>query len=264
MPSPSFRGRDQIASDLRGTWLTQVQTHPSDGNPRQMSPTYPFLKRSPQYRKAGRITPVEKIADRLGINRLFLRRPPIQFKASAGHLHCPAQSKVETLTQIGPALELKEKSLFGRQRHFRLNEVLKDEELAETFAGGSYVKLYLAPWDLHFLVFPSNGRVIDYSYKAGLAVPLLLMKSGDVLNERLSITIMTEWGFPLVFVMIGSWMVNGIHHAFEPEREYRAGEDLGYFKVGSSVVMAFPRDTVEWICNLGEKLQIGSPFAKIR
>ncbi len=228
-------------------------------------PTPPiFLRRRPEYTKSGRVTPVEKIADLVGINRIFLRRPNLIINASEAQLLSPAQSKVETLTEIGPSLELEEKALFGRQRKFALTDVLKDRELAESFAGGSYVKLYLAPWDLHFLVFPLDGMVADYSYKPGLAVPLLLMKRGDVLNERLSITIETEWGFPMVFVMIGSWMVNGIHHAFEPGRKYQSGEDLGYFKVGSSVVMAFPPDTIDWTCRSGEKLQIGKPIAKVK
>ncbi|MCA9426915.1 MAG: phosphatidylserine decarboxylase [Candidatus Omnitrophica bacterium] len=223
-----------------------------------------FLKRSSDYPKSGRVTPVEKVADLFGVNKVFLRRPPLDFKPVENHLMSPAQSKVETLTTIGANLDLEEKAIFGRQRHLSLNDILKDSELASKFAGGSYAKFYLAPWDLHFLVFPASGRVADYSYKAGLAVPLLFMKSGDVLNERLSVTIQTEWGFPIVFVMIGSWMVNGIHHAFHVGQEYSKGEDLGYFKVGSSVVMACPPETVEWLCRPGEKLQIGDPIAKVQ
>src|SRR5690606_27291029 len=114
------------------------------------------------------------------------------------------------LETIGPEGEIEEKGVLGGRRSFKLEQILKDRDLAESFVGGEFVKLYLAPWDLHFLLFPCGGKVTHYRYRPGWAVPLLFMKSGDVLNERLCVTIETEWGFPLVFVMIGSFMVNGI------------------------------------------------------
>lgn len=222
-----------------------------------------LLKRRPEYVKSGRVTPVEKIADLLGVNRVFLRRPPLEIETPPDRILSPAQAKVETVAPIGSDLSIEEKAVFGRKRRFGLPDILKDPAQAERFAGGSYAKLYLAPWDLHFLLFPCTGRVVDYEYKAGWAFPLLLMRSGDVLNERLCITVETAWGFPMAVVMIGSWMVNGIHHAFQPGASVNAGDDLGYFKVGSSVAIAFPEGAVEWLCCPGKKLSLGQPLARV-
>lgn len=226
-----------------------------------MNLNHPLLRRAPDFKKAGRTTWIEKTADLLGVNRIFLRKPPIRIEAAENLLISPAHAKVETLARIGPNGEFQEKKVLGNPRVVRLSEILRKEDTSR-FHGGDYIKLYLAPWDLHFLVFPLSGTVSSYEYRPGWAVPLLFVKRGDVLNERLCVTIQTEWGFPICFVMIGSWMVNGIHHAFEEGAQYQKGEDLGYFKVGSSVVMVFPKGTVRWLCHEGEKLRIGAPLAE--
>jgi phosphatidylserine decarboxylase len=226
------------------------------------SPSFP-LRRSPRFEKAGRITWIEKTADLLGVNRWFTRRPALVLAEEPGILVSPAHSKVETLARIGPRGEIEEKRVLGGRRSFLLRDILKDEALVERFAGGDFLKLYLAPWDLHFLLFPCGGTLLDYRYRPGYAVPLLFMKSGDVLNERLCVTLQTEFGFPLVFVMIGSFMVNGIHHGFVGEGPYQRGQDLGTFKIGSSVVMAVPPGCVEWLVKEGDKLTLGCPLAKV-
>ena len=223
----------------------------------------PLLRRNPQFEKAGRVTWIEKVATGLGVNRWFTRRPPLEVDPTPGILTSPAHSKVETLATIGPKGEIEEKKVLGGKRSFFLDQVLKDKALVDSFAGGQFIKLYLAPWDLHFLLFPCGGMVSNYAYRSGWAVPLLFMKSGDVLNERLCVTIETEWGFPLVFVMIGSFLVNGIHHGFEEGKTYRRGDDLGTFRVGSSVVMAAAPGKVEWLVKVGDKLTLGSPLAKV-
>ena len=221
------------------------------------------LRRPPGFHEKGRVTWIEKTADILGVNRIFLRRPPLRIDAAENEIISPAHSKVETLSTISPQGEVEEKSVLGKRRTVLLKDLLKDESLVSGLLGGEYVKLYLAPWDLHFLVFPTAGSVGEHEYRPGWAVPLVFMKRGDVLNERLCITIQTEWGFPIVLVMIGSWMVNGIHHTFESGRRYERGDDLGYFKVGSSVILAFPPRSIRWLCRTGDKLQIGSPLAQV-
>lgn len=165
--------------------------------------------------------------------------------------------------EIGPDGEVEDKRVLGQPRRFRIGDILKDVNLAETFKGGAAIKLYLAPWDLHFLLFPASGIITNYEYRAGYPLPLLFMKRGDVLNERLCVLIQTDWGFPIAVVMIGSWMVNGIHHVFQKGNHYQAGDDLGHFKVGSSVVLVFPRGKTEWMCHLGAKLPLGAPLARV-
>ncbi len=222
-----------------------------------------LLKRGPEFRSNGRNTWVEKTADLIGVNRWFLRRPPLRIDTSPRTIISPAQSKIETLMVIGPDGEVEEKRVLGQPRHFTIGDILKDHNLARTFVGGVAVKLYLAPWDLHFILFPAPGTVLDYEYRAGYPLPLLFMKRGDVLNERLCVLIETDWGFPLAVVMIGSWMVNGIHHVFECGRHYQAGEDFGHFKVGSSVVMVFPPGKIQWLHPPGTKVTLGTSLARV-
>ena len=223
-----------------------------------------LLRRPPQFEKAGRVTWIEKTADLLGVNSWFTRRPPVEVASEPNLLVSPAHSKVETLAPIGPGGEVEEKKVLGGKRSFLLQDILKDASQVDQFAGGEFLKLYLAPWDLHFLLFPCGGTVHAYQYRPGYAVPLLFMKSGDVLNERLCVNLKTEWGFPLLFVMIGSFMVNGIHHGFTGNGPYQRGGDLGTFKIGSSVVMVVPPGKVDWLIKEGEKLKLGSAIGKVR
>ena len=183
--------------------------------------------------------------------------------ADKNQIACPAHAKVEVISKVSEDGRVEEKNVLGMPRSARIRDVLRDEEWAERFVGGDYVKLYLAPWDLHYLVFPAPGRISHQAYRSGWALPLLFMKRGDVLNERLCVVIETVWGFPMAVVMIGSWMVNGIHHVFEPEEEYSTGDDFGHFKVGSSVVLLFPPGVVEWECGVGDKLGIGDRLARV-
>ena len=180
-----------------------------------------------------------------------------------GVIVSPAHSTVETLMEIGPDGEVEDKRVLRQPRRFRIGEILKDHELGRVFAGGAAVKLYLSPLDLHFLLFPAPGKVVEYEYRAGYPLPLLFMKRGDVLNERVCVLIETDWGFPMAAVMIGSWMVNGIHHVFEQGRHYEAGDDYGHFKIGSSVVMVFPKGKIEWLCQPGAKMAHGTPLARV-
>jgi len=222
-----------------------------------------LLRRPEDFGRNGRITWIEKTADLLRLNRVFLRRPPFQIEAPENQIVSPADSKVETISKVSAEGRVEEKSVLGRKRNVFLQDLVKDDSLAGLFHGGDYVKLYLAPWYLHYLIFPVSGKPLGYEYRAGWAFPLLFMKSGDVLNERLCVSIETDWGIPILLVMIGSWFVNGIHHAFETGKRYERGRDLGYFKIGSSVVMAFPADTVRFLVRVGDRLRIGAPFAQV-
>jgi phosphatidylserine decarboxylase len=210
------------------------------------------------------VTWIERCADRVGINGWFLRRPPVDIAEGTDLLISPAQAKVETLAPISPEGFIEEKRVLGQPRRIHIREIVKDEILAERFRGGEFIKLYLAPWDLHFLLFPAPGKVARYEYRSGWAVPLLLFRRGDVLNQRLCIEYETDWGFPIGIVLVGSWMVNGIHHAFTEGASCRMGADLGHFKIGSTVVLVFPPGTIEWVCSPGQKLRIGAPLARVR
>ncbi|MCG3196793.1 MAG: Phosphatidylserine decarboxylase proenzyme [bacterium] len=222
-----------------------------------------FPRRPPEFARDGRVTRIERLADLARLNRWFLRRPPIRIEPSEGDIISPAQARIQTLAPIDPSGWIEEKSVFGQPRRIQIREILRDDSLAESFVGGETIKLYLAPWDLHFLLFPVPGIVSRYEYRSGWAVPLLFMRSGDVLNQRLCVRIETDWGFPVGVVLIGSWMVNGIHHAFQEGARYDRGADLGHFKIGSSVVMAFPRGKVRWLKDPGEKVRLGETIAKL-
>jgi phosphatidylserine decarboxylase len=164
-----------------------------------------------------------------------------------------------------------------------------DAELAAKFAHGSFATLYLSPRDYHRIHMPCTGRLRRMIYVPGelfsvnpataRGVPGLFAR-----NERVVCVFDGDFGNgmtgPFVMVLVGATIVGSMatawHGVVNPPRtrtvrEWRyddkeitldKGEEMGRFLLGSTVVMLFPRNTLnfnpEWsparaIC-LGEAM----------
>jgi len=149
-----------------------------------------------------------------------------------------------------------------------------------------YAVMYLAPGDYHHVHAPCRIKVHEGDHYSGEALPLfkgLLTRLNDVftVNERLVLS--GSWEHGRMFVtLVGAYNVNSIKLAFENELQtnnyrsvpaYRGGEvgsrrwsdveldkgdEVGGFKMGSTVVLVFdaPED-FEWDVLVGDKLKMG-------
>ena len=159
-----------------------------------------------------------------------------------------------------------------------------DAELAAQFADGSFATLYLSPRDYHRIHMPCAGRLRRMIHVPGelfsvnpttaRGVPGLFAR-----NERVVCVFDGEFG-QFVLTLVGATIVGSMatvwHGVVNPPRsrtvrEWRyddkeitldKGEEMGRFLLGSTVVMLFPRNTLnfnpEWsparaIC-LGEAM----------
>ena len=164
-----------------------------------------------------------------------------------------------------------------------------DAELAAKFAHGSFATLYLSPRDYHRIHMPCTGRLRRMIYVPGelfsvnpataRGVPGLFAR-----NERVVCVFDGDFGNgmtgPFVMVLVGATIVGSMATVWygvvnlprsRMVREWRyddkeitldKGEEMGRFLLGSTVVMLFPRNTLnfnpEWsparaIC-LGEAM----------
>lgn len=205
---------------------------------------------------------LELVADVTGLNSWFLRRPSVAITAPPDVLVSPCDSVVQKVSQIGPEGEIEEKTLFGRQRYIRLDEIVSWPEARREFRDGWYVKQYLSGRRLHFLVFPCGGRAEGPVRRPGKAWPILLFRAADVRNSRMTIPIQTDFGFPIAVVMIGSWNVAGLRTAVREGVPYHRGDLMGEFGIGSTVVTIFPPETVEILVGEGDRSPIGHPIAR--
>lgn len=211
---------------------------------------------------------IEKTADLLGINSFFLRRdhlirkrrPEIDYPEQV--IISPAESKLDTVAEIDKNGVIEGKPIFGRKRQIHLKEIWKSPDDLSAFHGGTYLKFYLNITNLHYLLFPFNGKVLADSYKRGKVLPLLFMDTADVENDRLMTLVQTDYGFPVGIIMIGSFMVSAIRKNYSTGGSYKRGEQFGYFKLGSSVVMLFPPDSISLKSRQDDYLKLGEPIAE--
>jgi len=221
------------------------------------------------------------IASYASFNEFFTRplREGARPLADANFI-CPVDGAI---SQFG-AIDLH--SIYQAKKHNYTTTALVggDADLAAKFAHGSFATLYLSPRDYHRIHMPCAGRLRRMVYVPGelfsvnpvtaRGVPGLFAR-----NERVVCVFDGEFG-PFVLVLVGATIVGSMatvwHGVVNPPRsrtvrEWRyddkeitlnKGEEMGRFLLGSTVVMLFPRNTLnfnpEWsparaIC-LGEAM----------
>jgi phosphatidylserine decarboxylase len=144
-----------------------------------------------------------------------------------------------------------------------------DAEWAERFGNGRFATIYLSPRDYHRVHMPVAGKLLGTTYVPGdlFSVNRVTADNVDRLfarNERLVCYFETEFG-PMAMVLVGAMIVAGIETVWSgqvapppktpvsvdyqsvPERVALAkGEEMGRFKLGSTVILVFPDGAIEW------------------
>ena len=143
-----------------------------------------------------------------------------------------------------------------------------DAALASRFQDGSFATLYLSPRDYHRIHMPCDGRLTRMIYVPGAlfsvnpttarGVPGLFAR-----NERVVCVFESAFG-PFVLTLVGATIVGSMatswHGVVNPPRSnevrewnyenqqinLKKGEEMGKFLLGSTVVMLFPKNTVNF------------------
>ncbi|XLZ71808.1 archaetidylserine decarboxylase [Massilia sp. SR12] len=143
-----------------------------------------------------------------------------------------------------------------------------DAGLAKHFEHGSFANLYLSPRDYHRIHMPCEGKLKRMIYVPGelfsvnpttaRGVPGLFAR-----NERVVCEFDTAFG-PFVMVLVGATIVGSMatvwHGLVNPPRlpsvtewtyadqdiVLKKGEEMGRFLLGSTVVMLFPKNTLQF------------------
>lgn len=199
---------------------------------------------------------------------------------AARHILSPADGAVSQLGVIEGGRIFQAKG-----RHFTAAELLGgDAAAAERLEGGRFITIYLSPRDYHRVHMPAAGRLASTTYVPGdlFSVNQATAEGVDRLfarNERLSCRFDGPDGH-FASVMVGAMIVAGIDtvwphrfsgHARTPLAEdftsagldFAAGDEMGRFYLGSTVVLLFEPGRVEWLDHLkaGSPLRMGEPIA---
>ncbi|MEQ6915988.1 archaetidylserine decarboxylase [Halomonas aquatica] len=182
-----------------------------------------------------------------------------------------------TLSQFGPieAGQL----LQAKGHYFSTMELLGgDGEAAHRYLGGAFATVYLSPSDYHRVHMPMAGTLTEMVYVPGRLFSVNAATTHHVpnlfaRNERLVCHFDTEQG-PMAMVLVGAMIVAAIETVwagqvtplsgevqrvrFDTPVRLEKGEEMGRFKLGSTVVMAFAEPvTFSDDLTLGAKVQMG-------
>ncbi|MCC7600573.1 phosphatidylserine decarboxylase [Janthinobacterium sp. FW305-129] len=201
-------------------------------------------------------------------NAFFTRalRPDARPLAKADYV-CPVDGRISQFGAID-----KDQIFQAKGHNFSTTALVGgDAALAAQFEYGSFANLYLSPRDYHRIHMPCDGRLTRMIYVPGelfsvnpttaRGIPGLFAR-----NERVVCVFDTANG-PFVMTLVGATIVGSMatvwHGLVNPPRTgeirdwsyandnvvLKQGEELGRFLLGSTVVMLFPKDTVQFNAN---------------
>lgn len=158
---------------------------------------------------------------------------------------------------------------------FHLGKLLEDSQLAQKYEHGSMVMARLCPTDYHRYHFPCRCIPGETRYINGWLYsvnPIAIKKDIHIFaqNKRTICELETERFGRILFLEIGATNVGSIHQTYTPYKDYRKGDEKGYFSFGGSALILlfepgriqFDPDLLELSdINLEIRCLLGQPMA---
>lgn len=181
--------------------------------------------------------------------------------------------------------------LYQAKNHdFSLTELIGDNALATEFSKGKFATVYLSPKDYHRVHMPASGtlrqmihipgRLFSVNQATTENLPLLF-----AINERVICIFDTEKG-PMAIILVGAMIVASIETVWSgvvtpPLRILKAfdyteagrqtihlnrGDEMGRFKLGSTAIVLFGKDQMNWRddLNAGDSVRMGQAIGHSR
>ena len=191
-------------------------------------------------------------------------------------LACPCDGTISQLGAIHSGAIVQAKG-----RGYSALELLGgDKALAERFANGRFITIYLAPHNYHRVHMPLDANLTRMIHIPGLLYSVAEWTVAEIprlfaQNERLVCCFETHAG-PLVMVLVGAINVAAIETVWSGQvipprarriseydyshtrKEIAKGEEMGRFNMGSTVIL-LTGDNVDWMPTLeaGQKVEMG-------
>ena len=167
----------------------------------------------------------------------------------------------------------------AKDRFYNVQELLGDQKEAEPYQNGWFMTIYLSPTDYHRMHHYLDADITGFRYIPGTLFPVNPFSVTHIenlfpINERLT-TYYEADGNKAAIVKVGATIVGKIKvtysdaesnvskkvraETFDEPIPVKKGDELGYFAMGSTVVMLFPEDGFNFIENVpeDEKVRVG-------
>ncbi len=200
----------------------------------------------------------------------------------ADTLACPVDGAVSQFGKItgGDIIQAKGHS-------YTVDDLLGgDKELGAQFEDGEFITIYLSPRDYHRYHMPIDGKLTRMIHVPGKlfsvnpltarTVPRLFAR-----NERVVAMFDTDFG-PMAYVAVGATIVGSMEmvwsgvvtpptikdvsetHYADGEIALKKGDEVGRFRLGSTVIMLLPKGNYTWDPSIKNEAatRLGQPMLK--
>lgn len=195
------------------------------------------------------------------IRRLKSSARPI----STNFLIHPCDSEIYQNGKISSGTLIQAKGQF-----FSLEKFIQIADAKDKFEGGYFVTYYLSPKDYHRVHSPIDGYITQIQYCVGDLWPVNQWGIKNIKelynqNERVYVEIASDHG-PVGVVFVGAtnvgsiglsfdkkvftnWKMDSQNKIYETPIQIRKGEELGLFKMGSTVVVLYNSELIQPFLN---------------
>ncbi|MFM8453531.1 MAG: archaetidylserine decarboxylase [Gammaproteobacteria bacterium] len=156
----------------------------------------------------------------------------------------------------------------AKNKFYTLSALLNNNQnLVQKFQEGSYATIYLAPIDYHRVHMPLDGRLLSMEYVPGKLFsvnPKAINHIDNIFarNERVLCTFETKIGHVCI-ILVGAMVVGSMEtpwhgevqnsHTYENQTIFlKKGQEMGRFKLGSTVILLFEKNK----CSLSDNLAL--------
>ncbi|WP_019415534.1 phosphatidylserine decarboxylase [Paenisporosarcina sp. TG20] len=170
----------------------------------------------------------------------------------------PVDGKVESVGSITSTgtFVVKEKS-------YTVTDLLGNAEQALSYVNGTYMVFYLSPADYHRIHSPVNGHVKKQLTIGEKSYPvnqsgLTYGKAPISGNYRQITHLICPNLKKCAVISVGAMFVNSIQIT-NSSRDWKKGEEIGYFTFGSTVVLLFEKDAFQMDSSItaGSRVRVG-------
>nr|WP_252728363.1 archaetidylserine decarboxylase [Alteromonas sp. C1M14] len=187
--------------------------------------------------------------------------------------------------------DIQHDSIFQAKGHdYSLTTLLGGKpDLAKSFKDGKFATVYLSPKDYHRIHMPVAGTLTDMVYVPGDLFSVNPLTAQNIpglfaRNERVIAFFDTPVG-KMAMVLVGATIVASIetvwsgtvtppagknvqHWQYDNDSEasvmLEKGDEMGRFKLGSTIVVCFEKDSIEFeAMTAGMVTRLGEPFARV-
>lgn len=216
------------------------------------------------------------------LNALFTRalRIPREFDLSPSTVISPCDSKV---IECG---DMRNTSLFQiKGVEYNLEDLLGIYHRVNDMRDGMYVNFYLSPRDYHRYHAPMDMSVVSATHIPGLLYPvnvpaLNMIPDLYVQNERVVLECKDTNGVTFYLVYVGAMNVGSMIFGFDPhihtnskkktmihtnysDVTFKKGDEMGYFQMGSTIVMIMTRDYMDLDISRGDTVKFGQNIGRM-